>query len=249
MSGRKYYWIVLIIIILSSFSSCSYGTEDTRNTADNTADIVENQENRIDTGSTDTGSTDSETGIAKNETISKISSSGLYIIEMYGTNTDITAGGSYPYNALRLLNQEDNSVIWSMDFGYYSADFIWSDNSRYVAVNGVARNYSESFIVDAQEGTAITLPDYEMLSSYCNDLVKLNGGYSDLYLSVSGWSDNNTVTVGFQGTQGTNTEGISGTFTYDITSGAIGNYQHEGGYFEKNATESGTVKQMEPIIW
>ena len=243
MTGRRYYCIAFIIIILLSFVSCSHRKGNSRDPIDSTNDNIEKQENE-----SDIGNTDCITGIADNKPISSTSPDGLYTIEMYGTDTNITAGGVYPYKAMHLINQTDNNAKWSLDFGYYSANFIWSDDSRYVAVNGTARNYSESFIVDAQEGVEIILPDYEMLSSYCDDLVNLNRDYSNMYLSVSNWNDDNTVDVEFHGMQGTNTEGVSGTFTYDISSKTILNYQNSESS-KDDSTEVDNIKQVEPVIW
>lgn len=242
MTGRRYYCIAFIIIILFSFVSCSYSNKDTRNTADNTKEISESQEN-----GSDIENTDFITGIADNEPISSTSPDG-FTIEMYGTDSNITAGGSYPYKSMRLINYNDNSVKWSLDFGYCLADFIWSDDSRYVVVNGTARNYSESFIVDTQEEVEITLPEYKTLSSYCDELVNLDSDYSNLYLSVSDWNNNNAVVVEFHGMQGTKTEGVSGTFTYDISSKTILDYQDSKASAGIEA-ETDSVKQEEPIIW
>lgn len=160
-------------------------------------------------------STDLEVEIADNETISKTSPDGLYTIEMYGTYTGITAGGLYPYEAIQLIRVEDDSVIWSSDYGYYMADFLWSEDSRYVAVNGMARCYSVSFLVDTSNGEIIDLPDYPTISAHYEFLKQYGTDFSYLYLRVSKWNDNNTVTLEFHGESDTE-EDISGSYTYQL---------------------------------
>lgn len=243
MTRRKIYYMGLIIILVLSFGACSYKKEGSVNAADNTKDSMDKQEYE-----SDIENMGAINGIADNETISSTSPNGAYTIEMYGTDRNITAGGLYPYKAMHLISWNDSSFKWIRDSGYYSADFVWSDDSRYVAVNGTARDYGESFILDARRGAEITLPEYEMLSSYCDDFSNLNSVYSSFYFSVSGWKDNHTAVVEVRGIPGVDREEIAATFTYDILSRTLLNYQNNE-ISNGNAAESDEAEKVEPIIW
>ncbi|HEY8420680.1 MAG TPA: hypothetical protein VIL05_02915 [Thermoclostridium sp.] len=49
--------------------------------------------------------------LAKNESVISVSPDGKYRAEAYGAITDVTAGGLFPYEGIRILNVVDDEVI------------------------------------------------------------------------------------------------------------------------------------------
>ena len=93
----------------------------------------------------------------KNQTQTSLSPNGKYRAEAYGTITTITAGGLYPYEGIRVLKEDNDEVLWKMEPGYYTVNFTWSPDGRYVAVYYEARIYGESIVFDTMDKKLIEL--------------------------------------------------------------------------------------------
>lgn len=163
---------------------------------------------------------DNGLSIKENETIRVDSPDGTYRAEAYGTNKNITAAGLYPYEGLRIIRNADEKVIWSGS-GYYLVDFLWSSNSKYVAVNGTARIYSECFIVAADTGEIIGLPDMAVISSKLDAASQPASNRPDPYFEAAEWVNDSTIRVNYRWTAQEGEKEVSGKYEYDIVTGKL----------------------------
>ncbi|GEM_PF-987361 len=158
--------------------------------------------------------------IPENETLRVDSPDGTYRAEAYGTNKGITAAGLYPYEGLRVIRGSDETTVWNAG-GYYRAEFLWSNGSRYVAVYGEARTWGECFIVDADTGKVIELPDMDTVSAQLDAASQPAVNRPDPIFKAMEWPDDTTVRVDYRWTAQEGAKEVSGTYEYDIISGDI----------------------------
>lgn len=151
---------------------------------------------------------------------SSVSPDGRYRLETYGIRIDITAGGIYPANGIRLVEQKTGKTIWLMEPGYYRTTIQWSADGRYAAVYYEARTNGSTIVLDTVAMTPISLPSPSELGEYSDVDVTERSFRSDPYLEASGWLDNAVLQVNFRWV-GEKREAVSGWFTYDVTSDAV----------------------------
>lgn len=161
-----------------------------------------------------------DTSIPENETLHADSPNGAYVAEAYGTNTGIAAARRYPYENLRVIRKYDGMAVWNGD-GYYSAEFIWSGDSKYVAVYGEARTWGECFIVDAETGKVIELPDINTVPAQLDAELHPADNRPDPIFKAVEWVDNTTICVDYRWMAKEGEKMVSGTYEYDIASGNI----------------------------
>lgn len=161
-----------------------------------------------------------DASIPENETLCADSPNGAYVAEAYGTDTGITAAGRYPYEGLRVIRKSDGTTVWNGD-GYYSAEFIWSGDSKYVAVYGEARTWGECFIVDAETGQAIELPDINIVSAQLDAESQPANNRPDPHFKPVEWVNDTTICVDYRWIAKEGEKVVSGTYEYDIGSGNI----------------------------
>ncbi len=158
--------------------------------------------------------------IPENETLRVDSPDGKYRAEAYGTNKNITAAGMYPYEGMRLIRNSDETIIWNST-GYYTVEFLWSGNSKYIAVNGEARIYGECFIVDADTGKVIELPYMNDITAQLDSSSQPAVNRPDPYFRVAEWVNDYTVRVNFRWIAREGEKTVSGAYEYDISDGKI----------------------------
>lgn len=163
---------------------------------------------------------DTGPSIKENETLRADSPDGKYRAEAYGTNKGITAGGLYPYEGVRIIRNADETVIWNGD-GYYLVEFLWSSNSKYVAISGTARIYGVCFIVDADTGKVIELPDADTLSAQMDAASQPASSRPDPYFMAAEWINDTTIRVNYRWTAQEGENEVSGTYDYDTARGNI----------------------------
>ncbi|MEA4954786.1 MAG: DUF5301 domain-containing protein [Pseudoflavonifractor sp.] len=161
-----------------------------------------------------------DASIPENETLCVDSPNGAYAAEAYGTDTGITAAGRYPYEGLRVIRTSDGTTVWNGD-GYYSAEFIWSGDSKYVAVYGEARTWGECFIVDAQTGQVIKLPDINIVSAQLDPESRPADNRPDPIFKAVEWGNDTAICVDYRWKAKEGEKIVSGTYEYDIVSGNI----------------------------
>lgn len=156
-----------------------------------------------------------EDTIPKNPTITSLSPTGKYRAEAYGTITTITAGGLFPYEGIRVLSTDNDEVLWKMEPGYYTVDFSWSPDGRYVGISYEARIYGESIIFDTKEKKLISLPTLADIAHHYSENVKAQDNRPDPYFSIAKWENEETVIVDFRWSK---TDGgyFNGQYTFNI---------------------------------
>ena len=161
-----------------------------------------------------------DASIPENKTLRADSPNGAYVAEAYGTNTGITAAGRYPYEGLRVIRKSDGTAVWNGD-GYYSAEFIWSGDSKYVAVYGEARTWGECFIVDTETGKVIELPDINTVPAQLDAESQPADNRPDPVFKAVEWVNDTTICVDYRWIAKEGEKVVSGTYEYDIISGSI----------------------------
>lgn len=158
--------------------------------------------------------------VAENETITSLSPDGKYRAEAYGTITEITAGGLYPYEGIRILKTDNEDVIWELKAGGYTVNFIWSPDSQYVGIYYTGRIWGESLIVDINAKEQIDLPTLEEIASHYGDSVKPQEDRPDPYFEIRSWKDPESVIVDFRWTK-ENGEEFTGQYTFNIKTNEV----------------------------
>ncbi|MEW9123462.1 MAG: hypothetical protein AB2421_12205 [Thermotaleaceae bacterium] len=151
----------------------------------------------------------------KNETKTSIDPTGRYRAEAYGTITTITAGGLYPYEGIRVLDVNNDEVLWQMEPGYYTVEFTWSPDGRYVAIYYEARIYGESIVFDTKDRKLIALPTLAEIASYYGESVKPQENRPDPYFRIIGWENAETVVVDFRWSK-EDGEYFNGQYTFNV---------------------------------
>lgn len=151
----------------------------------------------------------------KNETQTSLSPTGEYLAEAYGTVTTITAGGLYPYEGIRVLDAANDEVLWKMEPGYYTVDFIWSADGRYVGIYYEARVYGESIVFDTKDKKLISLPTLIDIAPHYSDSVKPQENRPDPYFRIAGWENAETAIVDFRWSM-EDGEYFNGQYTFNM---------------------------------
>lgn len=157
---------------------------------------------------------------SENETIASLSPDGKYRAEAYGTITRITAGGLFPYEGIRILNVDNDDVIWRMEPGGYTVSFSWSPDSSYAGVYYTGRIWGESIVVDIKDKKSISLPKLDEIASRYGESAKPQENRPDPYLKISGWENAETVIVDFSWTK-VDGEEFSGQYTFNIKTNTV----------------------------
>ena len=158
--------------------------------------------------------------IPENETLRVDSPNGIYRAEAYGTNKGVTAAGLYPYEVFRVIRNSDETTVWNGN-GYYRAEFLWNDDSKYVAIYGEARTYGECFIVEAETGKVIEPPGIDTISAQLSAASQPAENRPDPYFKAVEWVDDTTISVNYCWTAQEGAKEVSGIYNYNIISGDI----------------------------
>jgi hypothetical protein len=140
-----------------------------------------------------------------------------YMAETYGVNKNITAGGLYPSQEIRLRDLSTDQIVWSMT-GSYGCEFLWSPDSSFLAISYTGRTYAETLVVDIKDLTAHMVPIPEEIEE------KANKDRPDVYLYAREWVDYLKLEISFTYT-GEDSEEYSGSFVYDLSAGTVSAYQ------------------------
>ncbi|OBR65220.1 hypothetical protein A7K91_00675 [Paenibacillus oryzae] len=141
------------------------------------------------------------------------SSDGKYRIESYGVIKDVTAGGLYPAEGIRLVDITADKELWTMTPGYYKQSFVWSPDNRYVAVYIETRTSGSTFVVDTQTMLSNHLP-------YVDEVIELAGlkeardeNRTDAYFNVLNWVNEDQLSISFLWN---GIDGYEGKYTFDV---------------------------------
>ena len=153
--------------------------------------------------------------IPKNQTKTSLAPTGKYRAEAFGTITTITAGGLYPYEGIRVLDVDNDEVLWKMEPGYYTVDFIWSPDGRYVAIYYEARIYGKSIVFDTKDKKLISLPTLAKIASHYSESVKPQENRPDPYFSIVRWENAETGVVDFRWSK-EDSEYFNGQYIFNV---------------------------------
>ena len=162
---------IAAIIILLSVSGCKTETGPLENVP-KSADISPEEEINVNN-------------------ISVVSPDGKYRAESYGINYGVTSGGLYAAEGIRISDTATNKVLWQMD-GYYNTKFLWSENSRYLAVTYTAAIYADTVVIDIEDFSEHPLPIPDEMLDDMRDY------RPDPYFEASEWVDDETIAITYR---------------------------------------------------
>lgn len=146
---------------------------------------------------------------------SSASPDGKYLLEAFGVNGGIAAGGQEPAEGIRLLDRANKQELWSMTPGYFSQSFHWSPDSRYAAISYSARNWGGALILDAVNQSEIALPVLQTVLQEWDGVAPIDQHRPDPYMRVTEWLDRNQVTVAIQW-NGPEETSYSGSYVFGV---------------------------------
>ena len=149
-----------------------------------------------------------------------VSPDGRFRAETFGIRIDITSGGMYPADGIRLVEHDGNRLLWSMEPGYYRTVFLWSADSRYVAIYYEARIYGTLVVLDTKTMTAIELPTMEVLQQATKQDISQRDFRPDPYLEPGRWLDDGRLEVAFTWV-GQKEQDIVGRFVFRVADGTV----------------------------
>ncbi len=123
---------------------------------------------------------------------SSVSPNGQYRGETYGKVTSVTSGGYYPNEGIRVIELSSGRTVWGMEPGYYACSFLWSEDSRFLAVSYMARIYGNVVLVNLEDGKEIVLPVPEEIEK------KMREYRPDPYFFAEEWVEDAKVRVSFE---------------------------------------------------
>jgi len=212
---RNIHKTIIFIIISFVFLVMTDCLKETDTTAINIslADTAPTDTTPAETANMDAASTDPI--IRENEAITSLSPDGKYRAEAYGTVTDITAGGLFPYEGVRILSVDNGDIIWSMEHWAYTVSFTWSPDSQYLGIYYTGRIWGKSIVVDIKNKEQISLPYLDETASHYDESVKPQEDRPDPYFEIRGWEDSETVIVDFCWTRAEGDE-FNGQYTFNV---------------------------------
>ena len=147
--------------------------------------------------------------------VSTVSPDGRFRVETHGVRIDITAAGIYPAEGIRLMEQDTGKVRWSMVPGYFRASFLWSPDSRFVAVYYEARTEGGTILLDTETMEPVNLPTMEALQKETGDNITPRSFRPDPYYEATRWVDDHVVEIGFRWVS-EKEQDVDGTFCFDV---------------------------------
>lgn len=140
---------------------------------------------------------------------------GKYCAETKGIQFDNQISGLYTAKEMRIIELDTQNVVWNVTPGYLDTIFMWSPDSRYLAVSYMARIYRETIVIDTYDMSLVDIPQM-------NDLWPLIGSYSepkadraDPYFTVIEWVNETEIRLSYKWT-GKDENEYSGEYTYAL---------------------------------
>ncbi len=148
---------------------------------------------------------------------SALSPDNRYMAETYGANTNITAGGLYPSEKIRIRDMATDEILWEM-MGFYGCKFLWTADSRRLSVSYTARIYGNTVIVDTADFTEIMVPVPEQITG------QMQEDRPDIYLYGEEWVAEGKLLMNFRYTAKDSME-YRGNFIFDPATGETEEFQ------------------------
>lgn len=106
-------------------------------------------------------------------------------------------------------------MCWSMMPGYFRASFLWSPDSRFVAVYHEARTEGGTIILDTETMEPMSLPTMEELQEKTAEDITPRSFRPDPYFEATRWVEEHVVEIGFQWVC-EKEQDVSGVFFLDV---------------------------------
>ena len=99
--------------------------------------------------------------------------------------------------------------------GYFRASFLWSPDSRFVAVYYEARTEGGTILLDTETMEPVNLPTMEALQKETGDNITPRSFRPDPYYEATRWVDDHVVEIGFRWVS-EKEQDVDGTFCFDV---------------------------------
>lgn len=143
----------------------------------------------------------------------KTSPDGNLRIESIGMDQD-GPSGLHSLKEIRIINTSTGDVLWSGS-SFLTNEFLWSEDSRFVATVYSGRQWTETDIVDIKDYSVIHIPGVEDILKVVPDISKPNDDAPLLVFKAANWLSSSIICIQFQWI--TNSDMIiSGEYEYDI---------------------------------
>jgi hypothetical protein len=143
----------------------------------------------------------------------KTSPDGKLRIESVGMDHD-GPSGLHSLKEMRIINTSTGDVLWS-GVSYLSNEFLWSEDSRFVAAGYAGRQWRQTDIVDTKNYSVIHIPNVDDILSAVPNTSKPNENAPLSAFEAVNWLSPSTVSIQFQWTTDTDTV-VSGEYEYDV---------------------------------
>lgn len=134
-------------------------------------------------------------------------------IESIGMDQD-GPSGLHSLKEMRIINTSTGDVLWSGS-SFLTNEFLWSEDSRFVATVYSGRQWTETDIVDTKDYSIIHIPGVEDILKVDSDISKPNDDAPLLVFKAVDWLSSSIICIQFQWTTNSDTI-IFGEYEYDI---------------------------------
>ena len=121
---------------------------------------------------------------------------------------------------------ENGFVVSDSKYDYiassYNNRFIWSKDSRYVAVETSARHWINTSIINTENSDIILLPERSKILEICPDIAPApNGAFPEDAFKINKWINPTTICIDFSWQKYDYTAYVYGKYLYDISNDTI----------------------------
>lgn len=142
---------------------------------------------------------------------------GRYRMMSHGMYMD-GPSGAHALSTMELIDLESGQALWVGDSFLWN-QFLWSPDSRYVAVSRSGRSWAECFVVDTENRIAHEMPDIPALMAVEPQMPPAEQR-TDSYFFPQLWEDDQTLSVSAQWWTADG-EVLYAAFEYNALSGGV----------------------------
>ncbi len=122
--------------------------------------------------------------------------------------------GLHSLKEMRIINTSTGDVLWSGS-SFLTNEFLWSEDSRFVAVGYAGRQWVQTDIVDTKDYSVIHIPNMDDILKAVPNTSRPNDNASVSTFKAANWLSPSIICIRFQWTTNTDTV-VYGEYEYDI---------------------------------
>ena len=122
--------------------------------------------------------------------------------------------GLHDLKEMRIINTSTGDVLWSANSDLAN-EFLWSEDSRFVAAGYSGRQWRQTDIVDTKDYSVIKIPQIEDILNAIPNISRPNNNVPLPIFKAVNWLSPSIIRIQFQWTTNNDTV-VSGEYEYDI---------------------------------